>query len=301
MSPETDVQPILSTSTTTAYSRSNSPSGSTSFDSATPYWLQTLRQGRDISHPFPLTLQTGQSFTVTRKLAVGFEGALYNAVSESGQRVIVKVYLSNRDGKRHQARSFSRELRALQTIDSHAKSDEGTRLVGFDSNNMILIQRELQGVDLSTHLSTLTQNELELSRLRSLFTSLSLNFYTTYNLVHGDIRPANVMYNPATDGMTLIDFGMTRTIEECVKIGWYLTADYDKAVFEFDVSVLFDKFNHVEALHNNGVNVYGEMERVLREMYAVLTNGRFRKPLVLAKVVQEAEYFGVELDHGRVM
>ena len=83
--------------------------------------------------------------------------------------------------------------------------------------------------------------------------------------------------------MTLIDFGMARTVKECER-------NYTKAGFEFDLTVLFDapKTSSKPA----------SMSGVLKEMYNLLKNGRFTKPLAMDKVVQEAEYFDVDLENA---
>jgi hypothetical protein len=105
---------------------------------------------------------------------------------------------------------FNRELLALHVTGM---------LVKAYPEHSILLQKEVKGKPLDVLIDeamTTSTDPTILSRYKASYDKLAHQFYETYGLFHGDIRPGNVMVQ-ADGTMQLIDFGRTTSVLEIIQ------------------------------------------------------------------------------------
>ena len=132
-------------------------------------------------------------FQLNKYLSHGLEGVVYEAesITNPGQKLVVKAIFWDQN-------SFRNEQNALRLMD---------RLVASDSKRMIIVQPRIEGTDLETLLKGHISGEAK-EDLLSKYYQLPQAFYNQWGLLHGDIRPANVIVD-SNFNVHLIDFGRT--------------------------------------------------------------------------------------------
>lgn len=69
---------------------------------------------------------------------------------------------------------------------------------------------------------------LDRNQIRNIMVQIcsALAYLHSKNIMHRDVKPENVMINPATQEIKLIDFGFAKTIEEQRNTGYMVTRWY---------------------------------------------------------------------------
>jgi serine/threonine protein kinase len=164
---------------------------------------------------------------------------------------------------------------------------------------MIIILRHIPGISFDKHLGSLLDRPDEVKRLRSRFINLASDFQSKYHLIHGDIRPANVIYQASSDTMTLIDFGSTITDEEAAeKNGWNLRKDTERSAYGFDVCIGMHRLYRLKIHLANGLAERQELVTQLVDLYYLVKyalGGTMRKTRLMRSIKEDADFYGVNL------
>ena len=183
--------------------------------------LPRLSRPREVKLPTKVTIGKSE-YQLTGYLSKGAEGVVYLAhpANNAGEALVIKAMIENKGARA----SFNREREALKVMN---------RLVADDEAHMVIVQPKIQGTGLDTLLERTTDPRI-LERLKHEYLYLSQNFYKQWGLVHGDIRPANVIVD--TNGkMQLIDFGRTvKAPADEANLKALLSRDQSHAAYELD-------------------------------------------------------------------
>lgn len=177
--------------------------GQTTDDLLTSLSVKRMTGGlRVSSKDTSLRVKVGSKvFQVTELLGKGADGAAYNAKDlTSGGEVVLKVF-------GHKTKMYSQE-KWVMTLIKERTGDK--RLLAFDDANLVLVQRKIEGYSLALVLQQYRYYPFDLGYLKAQYDTLARSFYAQTGLLHGDIRPENIIYNPRTRQMSLIDFARSR-------------------------------------------------------------------------------------------
>lgn len=139
-------------------------------------------------------------FIITRELGRGGYGVAFNGYVQGVPQddLVIKLLFPNKPNSRE---SFYNEIIALSKL---------KRLVLYDASVLVICQKKIKGTPLDLVLGSCQRgSELEKS-LSVKYMNLCQNFYDKYGLIHGDVRPENVIADK-NQNLELIDFGMTRS------------------------------------------------------------------------------------------
>ena len=179
---------------------------------------------------FPISLGTGQDeLVLVGKLGQGAYGAAFEAYSKGESFIgplVVKIFLRNR--QHNSFPSFQMEKKVLEKL---------KRLVHSDNDYWMLVYKKVEGDDL---FSVFYQNPGKSDLYKDDYEKLSTDFYLKTGMIHGDIRPPNVIVEKNTGKLTLIDFGRT-FVPELKSFPDLLRKDFEWAKNEFKYSILFTK------------------------------------------------------------
>ena len=160
-----------------------------------------LRSKKNSKEILPAEIKiTNWDFIFTSELGRGGYGVTYNCYVKGvpqDQLVIKLLFRSDQQARE----SFYNEIVALSRLN---------RLVVYDASAMVICQKKIVGIPLDVLLQTCEfGSEFERS-ISVKYMSLAQNFYENYGLIHGDVRPENVIAD-LNHNLELIDFGMTRS------------------------------------------------------------------------------------------
>lgn len=155
-----------------------------------------------------------------RPLGEGSYGVAFEALDSLGNHVVVKFFKPT--SSLHD--DFINEAEALKKTN---------RLEAADFTKIILVQKFITGTPLDEILTQKLDIE-EKQRLFGQYMSLVEDFAKKNEMVHGDIRPWNVLVDKKNNEMILIDFGMTRPLSSDSEIAKNQIADdKEKAIKEW--------------------------------------------------------------------
>ena len=155
---------------------------------------------RKVKIDLPLRISVKhKDYIITKQLGGGAYGiALKGHDRDKPNRpVVIKILKPN---VQHPVDSFENEILALQRL---------ARYITSDNANGIIVQRFVEGTPLNEMMASFKMNTQKLARIRMLYSQLSQEFYFQTGLIHGDIRPHNVIVDHR-QRLHLIDFGMSR-------------------------------------------------------------------------------------------
>ena len=155
-------------------------------------------------------------YQVTEKIYESGRSIVYRAQHlEDGRSVILKT-LKEEYPLPEDILRYRREYETIQSLNF-----EGTpRPAGLVkiNNRVVLITEDIGGRDLK---SLLTSHTFTLQQLLKIATALAriLGEIHAANLIHADIKTSNIIFNPATDHLQVIDFGSVRALAGTGSIG----------------------------------------------------------------------------------
>jgi tRNA A-37 threonylcarbamoyl transferase component Bud32 len=244
---------------------------------------------------FTVTLHN-RRYQVTRLLGKGADGAAYTATdSASGHEVVLKVFGQN-------AQMYATEKQAMELIQERTRD---VRLLDSDDESLVMVQRKIEGVSLASMLQSVRYHPGPLRVLELQYRQLTRSFYHQTGLLHGDVRPENVIYNPTNleSPMTLIDFARTRfpkgkkgsraAEKEISEDEFYAQAEFEFSLMHFDA--------HVALRQQAQPGQSDEATRGLLTMYlmSLKNRGDHAKALDFAQdAVQAGNDWAVELFHN---
>ncbi len=170
------------------------------------------------------------NYELGRKLGDGAMGAVYLARDAiSGREVAVKTMALSETFEAEQLADiksrFFREAEIIERLEHPnivAVYDMG------EEDELAYISMELlQGKDLEGH--TKTDNLLPYTKVLEIIACVAdaLGYAHEQNVVHRDVKPGNVMYDPVSGTVKVMDFGISRiTTESKTKLGVVLGTPY---------------------------------------------------------------------------
>ena len=162
----------------------------------------------------------GGKYRLERLLGHGGMGAVYEAVTASGERVAVKVVLEGERRRPEFLRRFVREAKTTTAIES----PNVVRVLEVDGDASrgvpYIVMELLQGTDLDRLVRE--RGALEPGVVSRLFLDACRGLSAAHarGVVHRDIKPANIFLHRAPDGTVsakICDFGIAKTLQNDVE------------------------------------------------------------------------------------
>lgn len=137
-----------------------------------------------------------QVFKVLEEAGQGELGKTFKVQSLDGNIYALKQFTSNSESS---IRNYKNEVAVLSRLKD---------LVAREDQKMMIVQKWIPGVSLENHMRTI-QDTYQFHILRSHYLQALDDFHLNTGWLHGDVQPANILYDSSTGKMTWIDFGHT--------------------------------------------------------------------------------------------
>ncbi len=132
---------------------------------------------------------------------------IYRAMRDSDRtRVIIKT-LNNDHPSNYDITRFTHEFHVIQKI-AGAGVVQAYEQVKY-GNNLALVLEDFQGVSLHDYLSKGEKIGLGQCLRSAIEMSQGLSHIHQHNVIHKDINPSNILFNPETTRVQIIDFGIS--------------------------------------------------------------------------------------------
>ena len=183
--------------------------------------LGRVREGDLITLPTTILLNDHE-YSITKMLGSGSHGIAYDAISPSGETVVIKI---SRKRTPLDVESFKREHWALEKTGN---------LIESDSILLVIVQKKYEGEILFDALNHMSPREI--NAIKEKYMQLGREFYERNGFFHGDIAPRNVIILP--DGsLHLIDFGRVQKLNPKGNVDYYLSDESYYAFHEFELAL----------------------------------------------------------------
>jgi predicted ATPase/signal transduction histidine kinase/tRNA A-37 threonylcarbamoyl transferase component Bud32 len=144
-------------------------------------------------------------FQITHKLHESAHSSIYRAVRTADARPVVLKVLDSQYPSAYEIARFRQELALLEA----ARGEGVIEALGLEryGHSLFLVLEDFGGASLS---HTFRGQRLALDQLLALAlaTSAALGHVHRCGIIHKDINPSNIVWNPATGQLKLIDFGI---------------------------------------------------------------------------------------------
>ncbi len=155
-------------------------------------------------------------FQVEEKIYESVRSVVYRAKQIEGDRPVILKTLKDEYPDPQEILRYRREYETTRRL-----NDAGIpRPFGLQraSNRLILITEDIGGQDLKKLLKTHTFTLRQLLKIAA-DTVRILGEIHAANLIHGDIKSSNIVFNPQTDHLQIIDFGSSQPLSDTVAVG----------------------------------------------------------------------------------
>lgn len=167
-------------------------------------------------------------YMVTGEYGRGGMGTVYKAVRrEDGLPVALKVLAPRLSGNRTAIARFLRECRVLSSL----KAENVVKVLdhGYDSGRYFLVMEAVEGDSLDR--IVLRDGPLSEAETARVFWQVAraLQDLADQDLVHRDVKPANIVRRTATGHASLVDFGLAKHVHEATDLtesGYALGTSY---------------------------------------------------------------------------
>jgi predicted ATPase/GAF domain-containing protein len=155
-------------------------------------------------------------FHVEEKIYESVRSVVYRAKQVDGHRPVILKTLKEEYPGPEEILRYRREYETTRRL----KVDGIPRPTGLEriNNRLILISEDVGGRDLKVLLKTRTFTLRQLLNIAADITRILGEIHAA-NLIHGDIKTSNVIFNPETNHLQIIDFGFSRALSGDVPIG----------------------------------------------------------------------------------
>ena len=159
--------------------------------------LRNLDLSRFENSPMPLVIENTMylvcSYIGKGSFGIAYEGYRYDNPEKP---LIFKILLDGLDSQ-----ELSNEVTALTLMG---------RLIDYNYIFGLIVQKKMPGESFQALMPKLLQNREELHQITSKYLLLNEQFFKKTRLIHNDIAPRNVIIDPDTKELYLIDFGLSR-------------------------------------------------------------------------------------------
>ena len=155
-------------------------------------------------------------FQVEEKIYDSVRSVVYRAKQIEADRPVILKTLKEEYPDPQEILRYRREYETTRSLNV-AGIPRPTALERV-SNRLILITEDIGGQDLKKLLKTHTFTLRQLLKI-AVDTVRILGEIHAADLIHGDIKPSNIVFNPQTDHLQIIDFGSSRPLSDIVAVG----------------------------------------------------------------------------------
>ena len=154
-------------------------------------------------------------FQVEEKIYESVRSVVYRAKQIEGERPVILKTLKEEYPDPQEILRYRREYETTRSLNIAGIP----RPLGLQraSNRLILITADSGGQDLKKLLKTHTFTLRQLLKIAAA-TVRVLGEIHAANLIHGDIKPSNIVFNPQTNHLQIIDFGSARTLSGALPV-----------------------------------------------------------------------------------
>lgn len=155
----------------------------------------------------------GDDFEVLRRLGRGSMATVYLAKEKSlGRFVAVKVLLRGRADDEEARRRFEREAKSSAAL-VHPNIVQVFRFGRLPDETPYLVMRFVKGRTMEERLKA--EGRLPTAQARQVLADVSSGLAAAHarGIVHRDVRPANILWDPDTETAHLTDFGIAALLE----------------------------------------------------------------------------------------
>jgi serine/threonine protein kinase len=155
-------------------------------------------------------------FQVEEKIYESVRSVVYRAKQIDGERPVILKTLKEEYPDPQEILRYRREYETTRSLNIAGIP----RPLGLQraSNRLILITEDSGGQDLKKLLQTHTFTLRQLLNIAAATVRIVGEIHAA-NLIHGDIKPSNIVFNPQTNHLQIIDFGSARTLSDAVPVG----------------------------------------------------------------------------------
>ena len=181
-------------------------------------------QSKNVGVYLPVIIKVANwDFVITEELGRGGYGVTYDGYVKGipHDKLVLKLLFTSDQNVQN---SFYNEITALNVL---------KRLMVYDASLLVICYRKVIGMPLDLLLEEHGLGSQMERLIYSKYAKLSDDFYQNTRLVHGDIRPQNIIMDP-NQNLQLIDFGMTKSgSRHGSSLQLHLEADYSKSMNEY--------------------------------------------------------------------
>ena len=155
-------------------------------------------------------------FQIEEKIYDSVRSVVYRAKETAGDRPVIIKTLKEEYPIPQEILRYRREYETTRRL----KVEGIARPIDLErvNNRLVLITEDIGGRDLKTLLKTQTFTLRQLLKIAA-DTIRILGEIHAADLIHGDIKPSNIVFNPQTNQLQIIDFGSSRTLSGAASVG----------------------------------------------------------------------------------
>ncbi|MCP4420796.1 MAG: protein kinase, partial [Chloroflexi bacterium] len=131
---------------------------------------------------------------------------IYRALRDSDQTSVIIKTLNNDYPSNHDITRFKHEFHITQKMTS-ARVVQVYEQLKYD-NNLALVLADFQGVSLHDYLSKVEKIDWKQCLRLAIEISRGVGHIHQQNVIHKDINSSNILFNPETNQIQIIDFGI---------------------------------------------------------------------------------------------
>jgi len=155
-------------------------------------------------------------YQVTEKIYESGRSLVYRAQLLKDDRPVILKTLKEEYPQPEEILRYRREYETLRSL----KIDGTPRTIGIEkiNNRLVLITEDIGGRDLKSLLNTRTFTLKQLLKIAAAVVRILGEIHAA-NLIHADIKTSNIIFNPESDHLQVIDFGSVQVLTSAGSTG----------------------------------------------------------------------------------